>query len=134
MFMNTADDSEDVPKVEKGQPKYESYKLSEGEWTLLDLIHEVLEVCSLTCSLLCRSTKIIVSGSREGPRNVSAEYYPTIWRILPAYEELLADWRKFATDRRMVTLRPAIEAGIGSLEKYYNKTDNSPAHIVSMCE
>jgi hypothetical protein len=30
-------------------------------------------------------------------------------------------------------LRPAISAGIESLEKYYNKTDNSPAHIVSMC-
>jgi hypothetical protein len=41
-FLNTADDSEDVPKVEKGQPKYEKYKLSEEEWGLLTLIHEVL--------------------------------------------------------------------------------------------
>ncbi|OJA08609.1 hypothetical protein AZE42_09793 [Rhizopogon vesiculosus] len=80
MFMNTADDSEDVPKVEKGQPKYESYKLSEREWTLLDLIHKVLEAAVKVQEMF------------------SAEYYPTIWQILPAYEELLADWHKFATD------------------------------------
>lgn len=34
----------------------------------------------------------------------------------------------------MIELWPAIEAGIESLEKYYNKTDDSPVHIVSMCK
>lgn len=37
-----ADDSKDVPKVDKGQLKYEKYKLSKEEWKLLTLIHEVL--------------------------------------------------------------------------------------------
>jgi len=41
----------------------------------------------------------------------SAEYYPT-----------------------MIKLWPAIEASIESLEKYYNKIDDSPIHIVSMCK
>ncbi|KAG2739437.1 hypothetical protein P692DRAFT_20755601, partial [Suillus brevipes Sb2] len=64
----------------------------------------------------------------------AAEYYPKIWRILPSYEDLLAKWRELSADLRMVTLWPAIEAGIKSLERYYNKTDNSPAHNVPMCE
>ena len=34
----------------------------------------------------------------------------------------------------MIELWPAIEAGIDSLEKYYNKMDDSPVHIVSMCK
>jgi len=33
----------------------------------------------------------------------------------------------------MAALWPAINLGIVSLKKYYNKTDNSTAHIISMC-
>jgi hypothetical protein len=75
-----------------------------------------------------------LQGAAKIQETFSAEYYPTIWRILPAYEELLAEWRVFSHDPRMIALWPAIEAGIESLEKYYNKTDNSPAHIISTCE
>ena len=45
----------------------------------------------------------------------------------------MAKWWDFAKYPEMVTLWPAIEAGIEILEKYYNKTKNSTAHIVSMC-
>jgi len=41
LFISTADESDDVLKVEKGQPTYSSYKLSEDEWELLMLIHQV---------------------------------------------------------------------------------------------
>ncbi|KIK43317.1 hypothetical protein CY34DRAFT_82037, partial [Suillus luteus UH-Slu-Lm8-n1] len=63
----------------------------------------------------------------------SAEYYPTIWRILPLYEDFIAQWQIFSEDPEMAVLQHAIQAGITNLQKYYNKTDNSPAHIVSMC-
>jgi hypothetical protein len=33
----------------------------------------------------------------------------------------------------MAALWPAINLGIASLEKYYNKTDNSAAHVILMC-
>ena len=46
----------------------------------------------------------------------------------------MAEWQGFPNDPEMAALWPAIKAGIESLEKYYNKTDNSPARIVSMCE
>ncbi|KAG1802801.1 uncharacterized protein HD556DRAFT_1206934, partial [Suillus plorans] len=100
--------------VNKGQPKYEKYKLSKEEWKLLTLIHEVLAEAAKVQEMF------------------SAEYYPTIWQILPSYEYLLAQWHEFSADPRMITLWPAIEAGIESLKKYYNKTDNSPAHVVLM--
>jgi len=63
----------------------------------------------------------------------STEFYPTVWQILPLYEDFIVQWQKFSEDTKMAALRLAINAGIESLEKYYNKTDNSPAHIVSMC-
>lgn len=49
--MNLADDSREVPNVEKNQATYGSYKLSEAEWTLVNLIHEALNVCSLNILL-----------------------------------------------------------------------------------
>ncbi|OJA14147.1 hypothetical protein AZE42_11535 [Rhizopogon vesiculosus] len=55
------------------QDVHEHYKLAEEKWILLDLIHEVLEAAA------------------KVQETFSAECYPTIWRILPACEELLAD-------------------------------------------
>jgi hypothetical protein len=63
----------------------------------------------------------------------AAEYYPTVWRILPLYEEFIGKWQEYANTPEMAMFRPALEAAIESLKKYYNKTDNSPVHIVSMC-
>ncbi len=39
-----ADDSDEVPKVEKGQHAYASYKLSDDEWEIIQLIHDVLKI------------------------------------------------------------------------------------------
>jgi hypothetical protein len=114
-FLNNADDSDEVPNVDKNQPKYSSYKFTEAEWELLALIEKVLKVAA------------------DIQEDFAAEYYPTVWRILPLYEQFIAKWQQYASDPDFVTFWPAIEAAIDSLEKYYNKSDNSPVHIVSMC-
>ena len=54
--------------------------------------------------------------------------------MLPLYEDFMARWCAFAEADEMAVLQPAIYMGIKSLEKYYNKSDNSPVHIISMCE
>ena len=46
-FVNRADDSSEVPDVQRGQPTYLSYKLTTEEWKSVDLIHQVLKVRSL---------------------------------------------------------------------------------------
>src|ERR1700674_2757151 len=60
----------------------------------------------------------------------SAEYYPSIWRVIPLYEDFISKWKEFANNPTMIELWPAIKARIESLKKYYNKTDGSPIHIV----
>ncbi|KAG1811956.1 hypothetical protein EV424DRAFT_1349513 [Suillus variegatus] len=100
MFINTADDSDDVPNVDKNQQKYASYHVSDTEWDLL------------------------TKRSANVQEAFAAEYYPIVWQILPLYEDFIIQWQTFSEDPKM--------AGIMNLEKYYNKTDNSPAHIVSM--
>lgn len=53
--------------------------------------------------------------------------------MIPLYEEIIHKWKEYGSDVDMQVLWTAIEAGVDSLEKYYNKTENSPAHIVAMC-
>ena len=45
-FILRADSSRKVPDLQKDK-KYMDYWLSGGDWDLLELIHEVLQVCSL---------------------------------------------------------------------------------------
>jgi hypothetical protein len=114
-FINNADDSDEVPNVDAKQPKYRSYKFEEAEWATLALIKKVLQVAA------------------DIQEEFSAEYYPTVWRILPLYEQFLSRWRQYALDLDMIEFWPALEAAIESVEKYYNKSDNSPVNIVSLC-
>ncbi|KIJ50282.1 hypothetical protein M422DRAFT_159906, partial [Sphaerobolus stellatus SS14] len=44
-FCLLADDSNQVPKLRK--KKYQNFKLSKAEWTLVELMHEVLAVTGL---------------------------------------------------------------------------------------
>jgi hypothetical protein len=44
-FVNNADDSNEVPKVDGDSKPYSDFKLSNDEWDLVDIMHEVLYVC-----------------------------------------------------------------------------------------
>ncbi|KAG0695466.1 hypothetical protein DFH29DRAFT_1005444 [Suillus ampliporus] len=76
-FINTADDSDDVPNVDKHQQKYASYRVSETEWDLLAMILKVL------------------AAAANVQEAFSAEYYPTVWRILPLYKDFITQWQNF---------------------------------------
>lgn len=73
-------------------------------------------------------------AAAEVQQAFSVEYYPTVWQVLPLYEDFMVKWRGFRKDPSMKVLHLALDAGIASLEKYYNKAENSPVHIVVMCE
>ena len=80
-FINTDDDSEDVPNVNKDQPKYGSYRLSETEWELLILIEKVLAVhgaivIPVSLCLMC-SVRLLQQSRRPFPLSITA-YPPTI--------------------------------------------------------
>jgi hypothetical protein len=80
LFISTADDSEDMPKVDKSQPTYNSYKLSEDKWDLLALIQQVLAVVILPfCVIIIVLTVVdVCQAATEVQEAFSAEYYPTI--------------------------------------------------------
>lgn len=132
-FINNADDSDQVPNVDKDQQKYSSYRFSDTEWGWLERILKVLRVRISTSS----TTQKFIIGTQASAKvheEFSAEHYPTVWRVLPIFENFMTEWHQLANDPDMEPLRPAIMKGLSTLEKYYNKTENSPAHVVAMCE
>ena len=46
-FIKYADVEETVPDVKGKSPKYSTYAFTDGEWTALGLILEVLNVCDI---------------------------------------------------------------------------------------
>ncbi|GJE88702.1 hAT transposon family protein [Phanerochaete sordida] len=113
-FINQADDSDEVPNVERGQPKWSSYRLEPEEWDLMKLIYKVLDEAAIV------------------QNHFSSETIPTVWRVLPLYESFMREWETMQCSSAMAVLRPAIECGLESLRKYYNKSENAPVNIVAM--
>lgn len=44
LFINSADDSEKVPKVAASQPNYQSFKFTQKEWSIIRQIQDILKV------------------------------------------------------------------------------------------
>lgn len=65
----------------------------------------------------------------------SAEKRPTLWRALPAIEELQTSWEAKRDKARFSTYRTAIDDGLSKLNKYYSRFDEKPAYVLalSMC-
>ena len=50
-FVNNADYEESVPRVDKNQPKYCTYRLNDEEWLFVAIVHEVLQVSYFNASV-----------------------------------------------------------------------------------
>jgi hypothetical protein len=62
----------------------------------------------------------------------SAEKRPTLWRALPAIEELQTAWEAKRDNRRFTVYQTAIKDGLAKLSKYYSRFDEKPAYILSL--
>jgi hypothetical protein len=123
-FCRLADSSPHVPKLIK--KKYNDYLLTEGEWELLALIKEVLQVC---CPLLLTvshfSPFIAPQHPRDAQATFSSETHPTVWRTIPTLECLLVNWKNLSKIPKFVRVKPALEKGIAKIEKWYKATSQS---------
>ena len=63
----------------------------------------------------------------------SSDRTPTLDNAIPALEELRDAWRSRSKSPKYAAFRPALEAALAKLAKYYDLTDNSDAYLVAMC-
>jgi hypothetical protein len=63
----------------------------------------------------------------------SGDLDPSLWKVIPGLEQLMVNLGKMAREPKYARISHAIHAGIEILEKYYNKLDSSPAHVLNIC-
>lgn len=116
LFTRLADVSKKVPPVDKNQPMYADYNISEMDWLLLEKMYSILsEVLTIQ-------------------KQFSSEREATVWRILPALEQFLEQLSHFCNNPKYHVFSAALDKCIAVVKKYYNKTDNSAVHIINLCE
>jgi hypothetical protein len=62
----------------------------------------------------------------------SSEQQPTLWRALPALEELQTAWEDKKKLERFALYEDAIDAGLSKLQKYYSRIDTKPVFVLAL--
>ena len=60
------------------------------------------------------------------------EQLPTLWRTLPALEELQTEWEKKRDSARFALYKNTIKDGLGKLQKYYSRMDSKPSFVLAL--
>ena len=74
----------------------------------------------------------MIQDSNRIQQTFSAEKLPTLWRALPAIEELQTAWEAKRDHPRYAVYRTAIRDGLAKLNKYYSRFDEKPAYILAL--
>jgi hypothetical protein len=61
---------------------------------------------------------------------MSHESLPCLGQSIPSFEFFMKAWQ--ALSDRVSRLRPFIHVGLEWANLYYNRMDNSPAHVIAM--
>ncbi|RDB23356.1 Zinc finger BED domain-containing protein DAYSLEEPER [Hypsizygus marmoreus] len=91
-----------------------AFKLSETDWDRV------------------RDMKDILLDSKKVLHYFSSDQCPTLWRALPAFEDLQTAWEAKADDPRFPLYHDAIQDGLDKLKKYYSKFDEKPFYILAL--
>ncbi|KAI0054957.1 hypothetical protein BV25DRAFT_1777287, partial [Artomyces pyxidatus] len=93
---------------------WSAFKIKESDWSRINDIIAILKDANSIQQLF------------------SAEKVPTLWRALPAIENLLTAWEDKYEDPVYSLYAPGLEMAIDKIRKYYTKFDDKPAYILSI--
>ncbi|KAF8871099.1 hypothetical protein BD779DRAFT_1428662, partial [Infundibulicybe gibba] len=74
----------------------------------------------------------ILRNSNDVLHYFSSDKRPSLWRALPAIEDLQTAWEDKLSDPAYSIYHPAIADGLEKLKKYYSKFDEKPAFILAL--
>jgi len=64
----------------------------------------------------------------------SSDKQPTLWRALPALEELQTAWEKKRDTPRFTLYKDALSDGLEKVRKYYSQLDEKPNFVLALGE
>ncbi|KAG2065559.1 hypothetical protein BDR04DRAFT_963054, partial [Suillus decipiens] len=74
----------------------------------------------------------IISDANYIQQYFSSELQPTLWRVIPAIEELQAAWEAKHEDPKYTLFKPAIVQGLEKVNKYYRRFDEKPVYVLAL--
>ena len=74
----------------------------------------------------------IISDGNNVQQIFSFDTQPTLWQVIPAYEELLSMWEAKLTMSAFEQYSEALQRGMEKIRKYYTKFDKEPAYILAL--
>ena len=73
-----------------------------------------------------------IKYTNDAQQAFSSSSTPSLQNALPALERMYAAWEKSSSKPRYVCFIPALDAGMAKLDKYYQRSAASDAHIMAM--
>ena len=128
-----ADQEDDVQRC----AKLRELRVSADEWEELETLLAILLVRTSSPTLpIIHSilTKVFLQVSDTAQQSFSSDTQPALHRALPALEMLHASWTKCLDMPEFDRFTTALEAGLNTIEQYYNKTSVSDIYTMSMRE
>src|SRR5882762_11045833 len=73
-----------------------------------------------------------MKDSNQIQQHFSSEKQPTLWRALPALEELQSTWEKKRDSPTFNLYKDALSDGLEKLKKYYFRLDEKPSFVLAL--
>ncbi|KAF8868815.1 hypothetical protein BD779DRAFT_1459077, partial [Infundibulicybe gibba] len=136
-FISTADDIfGPITTIRRGgrttrHIPWTAFRLDETDW---DQVRDTMEIlkASRPNSQFISSNSLRTQDANDIQQHFSAEKQPTLWRALPAIEELQTAWETKLALPRFAIYEDAIQDGLDKLKKYYSRFNEKPAYILSL--
>lgn len=105
------------------------YRLGSPEWRIIELAYDCLTVSHLItrCYFAKLNFQIVVDIHGE----LSANKTPIIHKVFPLLEKVQSDWESRSNNPAYELVKPALEAGLQNMSKWYRKTDDTSIYFIS---
>ena len=114
--------------------KFDALQLPDTEWQRVADLLALLSVSKFPCGANYMVTnRRPFQRAESAQQKFSSDKVPSLNLVIPAIEALHKGWQTRSERPKYAPFVAALEAVIATLEKYYDKTGDSNAYIVSMC-
>jgi len=111
---------------------WSAFKMTDSDWNRVIDARDILGV-RISESLFFIWIEIDTSqDSNRIQQYFSSEKQPTLWRALPALEELQTAWEKKRDSARFALYKDALDHGLEKLKKYYSRLDEKPSFVLAL--
>jgi hypothetical protein len=117
-------------KIVKHIP-WSAFKLTDFDWIRVVDARDILGVRNIFLTKFYLFIYFLQDSNRI-QQCFSSEKEPTLWRALPALEDLQTAWETKHANDKYLLYKAALSAGLDKLKKYYFRLDEKPSFVLGL--